>query len=471
MEVSGWQIKPIRSISCLQQIIFTPEITIPMTHRLYALLLLIVLTPLLANAGDILLKGSIENDAQTPLKESVRINAMREGAEPSFIPVKPDGTFSTNISVTDYTLYKLTYNRYYVLFLLSPADTLVRFKIADKTDFRSLQVENSNENDAYFSFRDKLFALIDSVKDLRQMPESAAKEERGRRILEEHNQYCNTIRERYPNTFASDFLAKSFEMPKATAGTKMFSHFQANFFSNLDFADPKTYLSKDINLILTDYIDFIADSSAPARLAFFENTFKKAGVSPKASKELLLAFIEGLTYGARENWLVTYADFLKKHPDLSALNPVADERIKMVRQALPGVPAHEITGKDPMGNDKSLSQVVKAAKLTLLVFWEPGCNHCQMMMPEFQEAYARLKAKGFEVFAVSIGKDEAEWKAFIEKNKLVWNNIISPTDPSVYTKYYIQSTPTMVFIGNNGKIVSRFFSDKDFKQTLNRLMK
>jgi peroxiredoxin len=92
-------------------------------------------------------------------------------------------------------------------------------------------------------------------------------------------------------------------------------------------------------------------------------------------------------------------------------------------------------------------------------------------MPKFIALYEKYKSQGFDVFAVSIGNDKDKWRNFINTNNLIWHNSILPTDPSVYSKYYLQSTPITVLIGNDGKIKSRFTVTEELEGNIERHLK
>jgi len=129
------------------------------------------------------------------------------------------------------------------------------------------------------------------------------------------------------------------------------------------------------------------------------------------------------------------------------------ERARKIAPNLIGNVAPEIKMVDKNNVEQRLSAV--KAKYTIVVFWDPGCGHCQKEIPLLDSVYkAALKAKGVKIYAVKTEGDEKKWEEFINKNGMNdWINVYDPEHQSDFrSKYDIYSTP-VIYLLDEKKII------------------
>jgi thiol-disulfide isomerase/thioredoxin len=114
----------------------------------------------------------------------------------------------------------------------------------------------------------------------------------------------------------------------------------------------------------------------------------------------------------------------------------------------------EITIKNPAGKTLSLSAL--KGKIVLVDFWASWCGPCRKENPNLVRLYKKFKAKGFEIFSVSLDQDPKAWKDAIAKDGLIWPNHVSDLmgwQTPLTQQYGFQSIPYTVLLNRDGNII------------------
>jgi len=95
-------------------------------------------------------------------------------------------------------------------------------------------------------------------------------------------------------------------------------------------------------------------------------------------------------------------------------------------------------------------------KVVLLDFWGTWCPPCVESVPELRDLHKRYSKDGtFTLIGISSDSDEAEWKEFTEKNKMIWPQY-RDKDRRIQSAFGIRAFPTYVLIDHEG--IVRFTS-------------
>ncbi len=95
-------------------------------------------------------------------------------------------------------------------------------------------------------------------------------------------------------------------------------------------------------------------------------------------------------------------------------------------------------------------------KITLLVFWETWCPHCQREVPKLEETYTKFKSKGLNVVAFTkVNKSSTDEKVteFIKEHKLTFP-VGKEKDASMSNRFGVQGIPAAAVV-KNGKVIWR----------------
>lgn len=126
-----------------------------------------------------------------------------------------------------------------------------------------------------------------------------------------------------------------------------------------------------------------------------------------------------------------------------------------------GLRAPEIVLPGLEGETLRLSSL--RGKLVLVDFWAAWCNPCRRENPELVKLYSKYndasftKGEGFEIFSISLDRDEAAWKKAVEDDELNWTYQAGDmkgagTEPA--QDYGIQMIPASFLLDQHGVIIA-----------------
>lgn len=119
-----------------------------------------------------------------------------------------------------------------------------------------------------------------------------------------------------------------------------------------------------------------------------------------------------------------------------------------------GQTAPEIAIPDAQGKTVKLSEF--KGKVVLIDFWASWCGPCRKAMPGLRKAYAANKAKGFEIYGISLDEDKADWKKAVAADKIAWTQVNEPGgwESRTAKAWNIEALPSAFLLDKQGKVIA-----------------
>jgi len=267
------------------------------------------------------------------------------------------------------------------------------------------------------------------------------------------------------------------ELPKKADGTVdstyNYFYFKNHFLDNIDFTDDRLLRTPIYHAKLEKYMTQLT-LQLPDSINISADTIVNRSM---ANKELQKYTIYWITYyyesskhmGMDAVFVHMAENYYNKGyafwADTSTLNKVRD-RAAALSPILIGKNAPKLEVLDNQNRLLKLHDL--QAKYTCLVFWDPGCGHCQKQIPVLLEVYHKYMDKGLRVFAVCTEADTASWQKYVIEKGLDWYNFWDPYGNR--RTYDILTTPQIFLLDEKKNILAKKLAAEQLGDFLDRII-
>ena len=150
----------------------------------------------------------------------------------------------------------------------------------------------------------------------------------------------------------------------------------------------------------------------------------------------------------------------KEEAKLSELLDMAGEDSGLVDLSIP----------DRDGNEVSLSSL--KGKVVMVAFWASGHESSVQAMLQLKSTYNTYRARGFEVYAISLDNNKIAWMNAMDFNEFDWINVCELSFPESQAAllYNVSDLPTTFLINREGDIVAKNLLGRQLNTWLDNLL-
>jgi len=135
-------------------------------------------------------------------------------------------------------------------------------------------------------------------------------------------------------------------------------------------------------------------------------------------------------------------------------------------------PAPEVVFSTLSGKQVALSEL--RGKVVLVKFWATSCVSCVAQMPDNIENYDTYRNKGFDIIAVAMQYDPANYVInFAETRKLPFTVALDTQGQVAKAFGDVKLTPTAFLIDKNGNIIKRYlglYDKAEFRKSIEKAL-
>lgn len=358
-------------------------------------------------------------------------------------------------------------------------DKAQNFKLeTDTTDFmKYMKVTGSDDNKVYYEY---VSFLIDKQKEAGPLREQLQKVKNNKdstkmlsdkmnKIDKDVKSYFQNFVKQHPKTLTAKMIATMLdpEIPAAPIlsngrpdSTFAWRYMRTHFWDNYDFSDERLLYTPILHSKMKQFIDNMTYPFPDSVAAALDIIIEKS----RANKEVFRYVVASQTFTYESSNLMgmdaVFVHLVEKYymtkqafwVDSTQLVKINEHAIAL-KPLLIGKYAPNLTLKDSSMRDVTLYDMT--SPYTIIYFWDYNCSHCKKVTPLLLEWWHKTKFKAIKVFAVSTETDAVPWKKYVIENKLDWINVYDPYSQSGFrSKYNISSTPIMIIMDENKKIVA-----------------
>ncbi|MFI5140065.1 MAG: hypothetical protein ACHQIM_19755, partial [Sphingobacteriales bacterium] len=252
--------------------------------------------------------GHIEHNAPLPPELQVMLAPYKPGMDYHQTKVNDQDAFVIPVAIKEPGFYEIRLAGVRKSLILSPGEPVVQFIMkVQGNSIVFVGTIGSRENAAYDEFCNVHYPVLDSLKNLKK--NCATNEKLCRAALQKQaeasNQMVAALQIKYLGTYTANALSSLGRMYSPWDTTPCIEQMREHFFDYVNISDPLVYNAPDFKKNLTTYLDYLADTSAVARVHMVEQLYEKTKGKREAQKDFLLFLLDVFTVRKTEDYIMT----------------------------------------------------------------------------------------------------------------------------------------------------------------------
>ncbi len=142
-------------------------------------------------------------------------------------------------------------------------------------------------------------------------------------------------------------------------------------------------------------------------------------------------------------------------PEDNPVKPAPDENTIAEGYAFPSLTFNSLGGKPVNVNDFK-------GKVVLIDFWATWCPPCVKSLPDLIATYKEYHDRGFDIIGISLDKDEAKLKKYLQDNDMTWPQYFDGLgwNNKLAKRFGVRAIPHVVLLNKKGAVYFNTNYDK-----------
>jgi len=337
----------------------------------------------------------------------------------------------------------------------------------------SLNVIQSKENQAYFSFLKSYKGIKDRINALQQLTEFYQPTDAFTKqfTIEYYNQ-LNEISDlqkklfkENPNSYAYKLIkVKTETFPELGGSAYVRSNYiRSNWFKNTDFRDTTLFYSNAFTTKAIGFLQLYASKyyNKDQQIQVFKSAIDSILTKAKPFRKTYNFVVDFLINGFEEMGNTNLVEFIasrysdEQSCEHDGTKTTLERKILSYTKLKVGTYAPAFEVLTDKGTKVTLDDY--ANRTVMLVFWATWCPHCQQTLPEIKKLFDSKIDKTFDFITIALDTNITDWKVYIGSHDFTNTQNIcdgKSWDGKIATDYQTYSTPT-IFIIQNKKIIGK----------------
>lgn len=252
-----------------------------------------------------------------------------------------------------------------------------------------------------------------------------------------------------------------------------------NFIKQFDLNMPMLFFTPNIRPILVEYFSYYP-LQADSMVKGVDTIMSKVMCTNKAYSFVFDYISKLLKNREIQNNTEGYAYFIRKYikeGKCAFLDPNQKEAFLQELEQLQALKikdtAYNLILPDTTGTNQSLKDIAKNYNYTILIFFDPSCEHCKVELPKMDSIIALLESQllvkiGKYAVCNAPGASKQEWVGFINEHHLFksYTHVQLGNDPGIRKTYDAFSNPLFYLFDRDAILLAKKISPSNLRKEL-----